>query len=307
MFFLGDPPPLLPPPPSLLPSVLASFCSFLSFQDLHINLFLSPFFYHSFFLSFFSLLLSPSLLLSFPSYLTLAVPPTFPSFMPFHLSTSLCPPPPLGHLFCSSMCTTLPRSPPSPSLFPSYPTLFPTSLSLMFYLCPSLNIPSVAIHLDLAFPPTFLLPPCLPSSFILPSLFLLQPLPLILLSPSLLTLPPYFYSSVLLPAFTSFTTNCVFPYLLPSLSSSSSPLLSCSLLLCSFLPFLASFHSPLTGLSLSFASIRPTSSLFPPSKLPSPPASIPPPSPLLILIACRKLPDIVRCNVLSDSSLSVLK
>lgn len=89
--------------------------------------------------------------------------------MPFHLSTSLCPPPPLGHLFCSSMCTTLPRSPPSPSLFPSYPTLFPTSLSLMFYLCPSLNIPSVAIHLDLAFPSTFPLPPCLPSSFISPS------------------------------------------------------------------------------------------------------------------------------------------
>lgn len=154
-----------------------------------------------------------------------------------------------------------------------------TSLSLMFYLCPSLNIPSVAIHLDLAFPPTFPLPPCLPSSFILPSPFLLQPLPLILLSPSLLTLPPYIYSSVLLPAFTPFTTNCVFPYLLPSLSSSSSPPLSCSLLLCSFLPFLASFHSPLTGLSLSFASIRPTSSLFPPSKLPSPPTSIPPPPP----------------------------
>lgn len=114
---------LFSPPP--LPSVLASFCSFLSFQDLHINLFLSPFFYHSFFLSFFSLLLSPSLLLSFPSYLTLAVPPTFPSFMPFHLSTSLCPPPPLGHLFCSFMCTTLPRSPPSPSLFPSYPYFIP--------------------------------------------------------------------------------------------------------------------------------------------------------------------------------------
>lgn len=49
------------------------------------------------------------------------------------------------------------------------PTLFPTSLSLMFYLCPSLNIPSVAIHLDLAFPSTFPLPPCLPSSFISPS------------------------------------------------------------------------------------------------------------------------------------------
>lgn len=126
---------------------------------------------------------------------------------------------------------------------------------------------------------------------------------------------------VLFPNVSASTSSFARPFIPSSLSSLPPPTLVYHLVLTFYLPFfyhsssppsvsssLSLFHFPSAisfySFDFGFTSTLPTFLCFLPLKCYF--------SPLILhllpsLIACRKLPDIVRCNVLSDSSLSVLK